>query len=632
MQFDHEKLQQALLEVEHLRQLETRSRTNAESLLEGLELLSSAHSQKDSVLAVLSVLTSIIDFDAAVVLCEVKPGKVETLAETAPSLRVQNGQPSSALSRALNGKPVVFSNAGGSDWCEGLECGRYGDFDSVALFPVTPVELPTLIVCLHRERANYSKSDHDRIKHFIPLAAHAIRHSFKLAELRQVVAELDDARSEAEVSARTDPLTGLANRTRLEEHIAALLLNGEHCCFVLIDLNGFKPINDNYGHHAGDHVLVQVGERLKCILGPDALVARIGGDEFGVVMTTTDTSDEFLEDLGRSLCTAFSEPVTLETHKFDIGASIGIAHTGEDDVSAENVLLWADTAMYSVKAARKTGFAVSRPQSDDARATTINQKSLSHAIQAGEIIPFYQPQIEVETGKIVGLEVLARWQHPEQGLIAPSGFFPEIERSGLSGRFTLMILKSAMEQCRAWSQSGLAVPNISVNIAEANITSMSAAEDLLDMLFLYPEMIEKIVFEITEGVFLGRSSDHSKETLNELVKAGVRLSLDDFGTGFATFSSLSMVPFHELKVDRSFVAGIGTHDTNEAIVEAVVSIAHAHGASVVAEGVETHVQLEFLRRIRCEVAQGYLLGKPADAAQTHGRLLDSMSKTVTSAI
>lgn len=620
MQLDQELLQQALLEVEHLRQLEIRSRTNAESLLVGLELLSSAHSQKDSVLAILSVLTSIIDFDAAVVLCEVEPGKVISLAEIDPSLRVENGQTSGALSRAFRGKPVVFSNANSSDWSQALGCDHYKEFNSVALLPVAPVDFPTLIVCLHRDGAKYAKSDHERIRHFVPLAAHAIRHSFKLAELRRVVAELDEARSEAEVSARTDPLTGLANRTRLEEQIETLLANHQVCCFALIDLNGFKPINDNYGHHAGDHVLVEVGARLRQVLGPEALVARIGGDEFGVVMTG-NTSPETMQDLGQKLCTAFQDPVILKPYKFDIGASIGIATTGDSDQSAENVLLLADAAMYSVKAARKTGFAIGHHPSGEADNTVITHKSVSAALSQGEIIPFYQPQIDVKTGEMVGLEVLARWRHPDQGIIAPDAFIPEIERGGLSGRFTCMILRSAMEQCRAWMRSGLTVPDIAVNIAEANLTSFSAAEELLDIFFQYPEMLGKVVFEITEGVFLGRSSGHTFETLDKLVKAGVRISLDDFGTGFATFASLSIIPFHELKVDRSFVAAIGLHRKKEVIIEAIVSIAHAHGARVVAEGVETNAQFDFLERIGCEVVQGYLLGKPTQAMHIGARLM-----------
>jgi len=621
MQLDQELLQQALLEVEHLRQLEIRSRTNAESLLVGLELLSSAHSQKDSVLAILSVLTSIIDFDTAVVLCEVEPGNIVSLAEDDAALKVKNGKSSGALSRAFGGKPVMFSNASTSDWSKGLGSDLFAEYESVALLPVVPVDFPALIVCLHGERGKYSKSDYDRIKYFIPLAAHAIRHSFKLAELRRAVAELDVARSAAEVSARTDPLTGLANRTRLEEHIQARLAKNEVCCFVLIDLNGFKPINDNYGHHSGDHVLIEVGRRLRKILGPAALVARIGGDEFGVVVNS-DASTKSMEVLGKVVCTAFEDPVRLNTHSFDIGASIGIATTGEDDRSAENVFLVADTAMYSVKAQRRTGFAIGHPQSDETRRALINQLSVSDAIDKREIVPFYQPQIDAMTGEIVGLEVLARWDHPEEGLIAPAGFIRDIERGGHSGRFTCMMLRSAMEQCRTWMQNGVEVPDISVNIVEANLSSFSATEELLDILLEYPEMLDKVVFEITEGVFLGRSADQTLETLNKLLKTGVRLSLDDFGTGFATFASLSIVPFHELKVDRSFVAGIGRHRKTEVIVEAIISIAHAHGARVVAEGVETKQQLDFLRRIRCEVVQGYLLGKPADAVKTYERLLE----------
>lgn len=619
MQVDQEVLQQALLEVEHLRQLETRSRRNAEAMLEGLELLSSAHSQKDSVLAILSVLTSIIDFDAAAVLCEVEPGKVISLAETEPRLRVLDGGLTPTLVRAFGGRPVVLSNAMTSDWAAGLACAGYETFESVTMLPVTPVDHAALIVCMHKDRAQYSKSDHERLRYFIPLAAHAIRHSFKLAELRRVVAELDQARSAAEASARTDPLTGLANRTRLEEHIAKTLRDGESCCFALIDLNGFKPINDNFGHHAGDHVLTQIGARLKRQLGAEALVARIGGDEFGVV-TKADTSRPAMEELGEIICAAFEEPVRLQAHRFEIGASVGIARTGEGDQTAENVLLLADSAMYSVKTQRQTGFAIGPPLSDAVRKSFINPKSLSEALCAGEIMPFYQPQYDVKTGQIVGLEVLARWQHPHQGLMAPAEFIPEIEHGGLSGRFTCIMLRNSLQQCQTWLDQGIAVPDLAINIAEANLTSFTATEGLLDVLIEFPSMLGKVVFEITEGVFLGRFANQTAETLAMIADAGVRLSLDDFGTGFATLANLSRLRFNEIKIDRTFVAGIGIQRRNEVIIEAVVSIAHAHNARVVAEGVETRQQYEFLRRIGCEMVQGYLLGKPADADRTAERL------------
>lgn len=619
MQLDQERLQQALLEVEHLRQREISLRANAESLLVGLDLLSSARSQKDSVLAILSVLTSIIDFDAAVVLCEVAPGRVVTLAEVGETLTVYDGQPSPAVARGLAGRPVVFSNAVGSDWSQGLGCEAFKQFESVALLPVAPVEFPTLIMCLHHDRAKYAKSDHDRIRHFVPLAAHAIRHSFKLAELRRVVAQLDEARTVAEVSARTDPLTGLANRTRLEEQIATLLAQGQSCCFALIDLNGFKPINDNYGHHAGDQVLIVIGERLRSALDPDALVARIGGDEFGVV-TATAVTPEAMEDLGQRLCAVFDHPISLSAHSFDIGASVGISRTDAADETAENVLLLADAAMYSVKTAQQTGYAIGQPKRDASGGGLISPMAVLDAFEMNEIVPYFQPQIDVASGQIVGLEVLARWFQPEFGLLDPTEFLPEIERGGLNGRFTCMMLRNALDQCRHWMRSGLQVPDLAVNIVEANLTSSSAVAELVDVLTQYPDMRGKVIFEITEGVFLGRSSDHTAKTLDQLQNAGVRLSLDDFGTGFASFATLSVVPFDELKVDRSFVAGIGKQRTQEVIVESIVAIAEAHGARVVAEGVETVQQFNFLERVGCQVAQGYLLGAPANASQTAGRL------------
>lgn len=618
MEIDQEVLQQALLEVEHLRQLEARSRRNAESLLEGLERLSSAHSQKDSVLAILSVLSSVIDLDAAVVLCEVEPRRILSLAETDPALRVEDGIPSPTLTRAMGGRPVFLSNASASGWADGLGVAGFGAFGSAALFPVTPVEYPTVIVCLQHDRARYSKNDQERLRYLFPLAAHAVRHSFKLAELRKAIAELNEARSVAEASARTDPLTGLANRMHIEERVQALLSAGEYLSFALIDLNGFKPINDNFGHQAGDDVLVEIGRRLKGSLGEDALVARIGGDEFGVLIATSEGAPG--EDLGERLCAAFSSPVMFNGRQLELGASIGIAHSKRGETSAESLLLSADAAMYSVKDRRETGFAVASIGQNEKRAA-LSPLRLDQALEAGEIVPFYQPQFDTRTGTLCGFEVLARWEHPDDGLIMPSEFLPEIERGGLSERFTCAVLRLALEQAIAWERAGAVVPGMSINLAQANLASLSAIGGLLSMIEANGDRRIAIVFEVTEKVFLGRSAGQIDEVLCRIVNAGIGLSLDDFGTGFATLANLARLRFQELKIDRSFVAGIGRDRRSEVIIEAMIAIAHAHGARVVAEGVETPAQQDYLARIPCDRLQGFLCGAPADATETFERFL-----------
>lgn len=627
MQFDQERLQQALLEVEHLRQLEARSRENAEALLEGLERLSSAHSQKDSVLAILSVLSSVIDLECAVVLCQAEPGKITSLAESRPGLRVLAGTVSAPLTRAMQGKPVILANATSSRWFDGLGVPEFGRYESVALVPVSPVDFPTVIACLSPNKAQYSKSDHDRLKYFIPLAAHAIRHSFRLAELRDTVAELNRARATAEASARTDPLTGLANRMHLEEEVQAAIADGSPICFALIDLNGFKPINDNFGHHAGDAVLVEVGRRLREAMGPDALVARIGGDEFGVLTRHALSSSE-QEELGRKCREIFSEPFEFETSNFELGGSIGIATTAPEDQTAENVLLAADSAMYAIKSTGQTDFALADKTSVPGRKSFINAIALSKAFENREIVPFFQPQFEIATNRLKGLEVLARWQHPSRGMISPTEFIPEIERSGMAGKFTSNILQSALRLCQEWCEAGLEVPSVSINIAEANLASASAVETLLDDLFAVSFPSSKVTFELTERVFLGRSVNQISEALRTITRSGAQVSLDDFGTGFATLANLSSLPFHEVKIDRQFTDGIGRDVCKEAIVKAIITIAKAHGARVVVEGVEAPMQLEFLHRHNCDLAQGFLFGKPQDAVQTRA-LLTQLSESGT---
>lgn len=615
MQFDQERLRQALLEVEHLRQLEARSRENAEALLEGLELLSSAHSQKDSVLAILSVLSSVIDLDGAVVLSKAASGKITSLAETTPDLRVRAGTESPALARSMQGKPVILANATSSKWCECLGVHDLEKYESVALVPVSPVDFPTVIACLSVQRAKYSKSDYDRLKYFIPLAAHAIRHSFRLAELRDVVAELNKARATAEASARTDPLTGLANRKYLEEEIEAAITKDTSTCFALIDLNGFKPINDNFGHHAGDAVLSEVGRRLRETVGPEPLVARIGGDEFGILTRNAVSRDEH-EALGRKLRDVFRKPFEFEASFFQVGASIGIAKTDPADKTAENVLLAADCAMYTIKSKRQTNFALAEVAIGPEKKQVANAFSLAEAFENGEMVPFFQPQFDIATNRLRGLEVLARWQHPTLGMISPADFIPEIERSGLAGKFTSNMLQSTLRLQKKWHDEGLEVPNVSINIAEANLTSASAVETLLDDLFILPSASGKIIFELTERVFLSRSTKQIADSLHHITQSGAQVSLDDFGTGFATLANLSTLPFHEVKIDRQFTQGIGHDLRKEAIVKAIITIAKAHGARVVAEGVELPTQLEYLGNHQCDLAQGFLLGKPQDPYRT----------------
>ncbi|WP_432534154.1 putative bifunctional diguanylate cyclase/phosphodiesterase [Kineococcus arenarius] len=414
-------------------------------------------------------------------------------------------------------------------------------------------------------------------------------------------------------AARTDALTGLGNRDALAERVGRLLAGGGQPGLLLLDLDGFREINDTLGHSAGDALLRQVAGVLDRTVGETAQVTRLGGDEFAVLVPGPVRGQE-LEVLakrvlvGLSMGQFTSGPVPL-----DVQGSIGIALAGPDGSSGEELLQHADVAMYAAKRAR-AGVLRYDPAHDPHSTNALEVLGqLRQAMEEDQLVVHYQPKVSGGGGgQLLGFEALVRWQHPTRGLLPPAAFLPLVERTRLIHPLTRWVLLTAVRQAATWRAQGLDT-TISVNISAATLD-----EGLLGMveeaLALTRWPAPQLVLEITETAIVV-DPDGARRAVQRLRERGVRVSVDDFGAGATSLVHLRGLAVHELKVDRQFVTELMAHPEDEVIVSSVIALAHRLGLVVVAEGVEDPVTAERLRAMGCDELQGYLFARPLPAAE-----------------
>ena len=415
--------------------------------------------------------------------------------------------------------------------------------------------------------------------------------------------------------AEHDVLTGLANRTLLQRRTAAALEEARHQArgpaLLLIDLDRFKEINDTLGHHTGDMLLRLVGPRLESVLGKDDSVARLGGDEFVVLLHDVGSIDEARSCAERFLA-ALDDPFPVEGLSLDIGASLGIAVSPAHGADFEMLLQHADVAMYEAKAAQ-TSIVVYDAEDDrhsPERLSLLGE--LRRGIDAGQLVLYFQPQADFATGAILGVEALVRWEHPVHGLLPPDSFIPLAESTGAIRPLTLAVLDGAL----AFAAERLAAGDpitVAVNISAHSLIDPDLTDDVERALMRHGVPGELLVLEITESAVMS-DRERARATLVRLAGLGLALSIDDFGTGYSSLAYLHRLPVHELKIDRTFVAGLGLA-SNTAIVTASIHMAHALGLRVVAEGVEDQETWDRLAELGCEVAQGYHLCRPVPASE-----------------
>lgn len=427
---------------------------------------------------------------------------------------------------------------------------------------------------------------------------------------------------ELERLSRHDALTGLINRGAFDQTVASLMrqhANKLGVTVFLLDLDGFKPINDSYSHNAGDVVLCTISDRLRDLVGKNGHVARLGGDEFGIVKTTI-TSTKAAKQFGKRLLEVIEQPIPFEQKMLRVGASIGIGRQGADAPDLLAMMAGADQAMYQAKQDADNMPIIFNKAAFPVRASLDDRTMLIDAMHAGEIVPFYQPKVSLSTQRIIGFEALSRWQHPTRGLLSPAEFLPQINELGLQGEFMLHTARHVLQDLQVLVTEGLDPGQVSINVSEVTLATVSGHNDLSALLDLYPHLREHLTFEITEDIFIARSSDVIQRSIANFRRAGVRISLDDFGTGFASFQHLKDLEFDELKLDTGFVRDLGIDPAAHVLVEGLLTIGAGLGVVVVAEGVETPQQEQMLRDMNCHIVQGYYYGMAAPFAETMLRL------------
>ncbi|MDH6236302.1 EAL domain-containing protein [Cryobacterium sp. CG_9.6] len=427
----------------------------------------------------------------------------------------------------------------------------------------------------------------------------AFRRLVKLADIRHI--------------AHTDDLTGLPNRRALYADVPARLVkrvNGPSA-LLLLDLDGFKEVNDSLGHDAGDLLLIEVGARLAANLRDEDLLTRLGGDEFAIFLNDADRDDAIA--VAVKLRAALAQSFPVEGISLHSSASVGIAVFPEQGHDLKALMRRADMAMYRAKASR-SGHHVFVAEDDSHGEDRLRSLEELHvAIANDQLLLHYQPKISMVTNEVHGVEALVRWKHPVRGLLYPVSFLALAEEAGLMGKLTDVVLRLALDQAVVWQQRGLFL-TVAVNLSASSLVDLDLPERVGAMIAARGLASSTLMVEITED-FLMSDRARAKDILTRLRAGGVRVSVDDFGTGYSSLAYLRELPLDELKLDRSFVLPMLEDSRASALVASTIELAHSLGLTMVAEGVENAKAFEELARFGCDQAQGFHMSKPVPAEQ-----------------
>jgi diguanylate cyclase (GGDEF)-like protein len=441
--------------------------------------------------------------------------------------------------------------------------------------------------------------------------AHAVSSTVQNARL------YSEMRSHAEAKAYEashDALTGLGNRSLLQEQagrtMAADVERGTQCALLIVDLDHFKEINDTLGHGAGDLLLSQVGQRIAAAVPQADAVCRLGGDEFAVLLGGFARAED-ADALAAELLRVLAEPAVFDGLRLSVEGSVGVACAPQDATTFDELLKRADVALYQAKDTRGAFAHYSAERDESSLHRLALAAELRAALAEDQLVVHFQPKYELRTRTLIGAEALVRWQHPERGLLPPSEFISAVEHSGLIRAFTLTVLEKAIAEAAAWSRGGRPM-SVAVNLSARNLLDRELPADVARVLQRHGLAAERLVLEITETTMMSEL-DVVEDVLAQLRRLGVELSVDDFGTGYSSLAFLQRVRVNEVKVDRSFVAGLADSDNDRALVRATVQLAHSLGARAVGEGVEDEALVVVLRELGCDYGQGYHLGRPMPA-------------------
>ncbi|MBF0311286.1 MAG: EAL domain-containing protein [Magnetococcales bacterium] len=430
-------------------------------------------------------------------------------------------------------------------------------------------------------------------------------------------------------STPTDPLTGLPGRLLFEDRLAQAITQAKRhnksVGLMHLDLDRFKVINDSLGYDRGDQILIEIGQRLaKCLRTSDS-VGRIGADEFALLLSDISAEAGAVRNasiVARKVYEFLSDPVVVGNQTVEVSAAMGITLFPQDGTHSADLIKNAETALSHARRKGRNSYQFfSSEMTETAKKRFALENSLREAIHGGQLRLYYQPQVELETGRVIGAEALVRWLHPERGLISPGDFIPVAEETGLIVPMGDWVLRTACEQLASWKALGIPPIRIGVNLSAIQFKRQDLAkkvEDLVRETGIDPQLLD---LEITESAIMD-DVERAIDILNRISALGIKLSIDDFGTGYSSLSQLRLFPFKTLKIDRSFVLNIGKNPGDAAIVSAIVAMAHSLDQTVIVEGLETKEQLSIMKALRCNEMQGFLFSAPVPAEQLTRMLIE----------
>ena len=432
------------------------------------------------------------------------------------------------------------------------------------------------------------------------------------------ISAIKDSESELKHLAHHDPLTDLPNRLlfsdRAEQALASAQTHKRGCALLLLDLDHFKMINDSLGHNVGDRLLKMVATRLQELSGPGITLARLGGDEFAVLAESCPQPAQAAA-LAQRILDALKEPMLIDGNQLFINASIGISLFPSDALSAEQLLRNADSALFKAKSSGRNGYALYTEElTAHAQQRVEIAFELRRALEQQELCVYYQPVHDLQSSRLIGVEALVRWQHPQRGLVSPAEFIPIAERTGLIADIDAWVMQQACRQMCQWQQSGVVLSFVAVNVSSRLFARRELYQQVAQVLHdtgLDPAHLE---LEVTESAVMD-DPEVALEQMHRLRELGVRLAIDDFGTGYSSLLRLKRLPVQKLKIDQGFVAGLPWDEDDVAIVRVIIALARSMGMQVHAEGIEEVEQAAFLLEQACDLGQGYWFGRPISAAE-----------------
>lgn len=603
-EYNQEGLREALLHVERLREKERLAREQMETLITGLQILNESSSVAEMFLEILGALQKVVTFDCAAILELNSANCLSTAVSTDDRLKFSKLPVTGIFKRALDGRSTAITDLSKvPDWPVEISVNDKSALRSAMVTCLPGLARPTLMVCASSVRAKFKKTDLHLLQTFSPLATQAVQRATEMEELNILVNKLD-------YYAHFDMLTGLGNRTLFDQRLAHIVKTHDCSVSVLfLDLDNFKKINDTYGHLAGDILLSDIAFRISSVLEESDTVARMGGDEFAIILRNKKDITEVF-GLCEHLIKRINEPVFLRQSRIVPSASIGIYMCAPDESSTEAIMQNADIALYDAKSRGRNCFSLfnleMRAQLDRRRNI---EARIRTALAAKELTLEYQPIYDADNFDCSCVEALLRWDISESVSYLPDEFIPVAETTGDISVLGLWVLEQTLVELSPWLTDDRS-RCVAINVSDIQLHDPKLSESFQQIVANSDVLANQVELELSEKIVASCINEIVLENLRSLKSVGFKFSYDDFGTGQSSFLHLQKLPGTKLKIDRSFIADIEQGEDSCNLVAGIVDFAHHLKLTVVAEGVETRGQTQLLQALGCDLLQGFYLAKP----------------------